>query len=108
MATRSTQLWAAALGQAVDTLLFTVPADRVCILKSIYMNHNAGTEQRIDHYIAAGEAAVRLTTEPVNALALGRWDGWALLNPGDTVRVTFAAAPIYTVGSGSLLPLPGS
>jgi hypothetical protein len=105
--TRSSRLWAAAETTATTKLVFTCPAGSAAILKSVYGYMSATPGQTIVQvYTAASTAAVYLILDAAApAVALLRWDGWMVLEPGDYVSIYSSGGTVQTWGSGALLPL---
>lgn len=67
--------------------IYTCPAGRTTIVKSVYMAPTPGATVVAARIQAGPESAPFFAHEPAGAADLGRWEGWVVMNPGDELQV---------------------
>lgn len=108
MAVRSRRLWGPlGITTAVHTTLYTVPAGRTLIVRTICLTNYSATDTVTWNLLVGGASANR-TLFGVQSLAPGASitkEVWFALNPGEQLGVTTAGTNprLTTLGFGSLL-----
>lgn len=91
MAVRSVELFGGFVPSATDKWLFTCPPQTTVILKTAYgysYGYNAGSVILIVG--RSGQSHNLAALETVSGKGY-RWDGWAVLEPGDELRCFYSA-----------------
>ena len=106
MATRTRRLWGPTLlAAAAESVLFTCPAGRTCIVKTVTFTNTGAANQTVRLGIGGTAAGQRIWgVQTVNASGSFVLELWFVLNPGDQLVVLPNAGGVITcAGFGSLL-----
>lgn len=107
MTTRSSQLvyfTTAATRPLYET--FTVPPSAIWLVKSMYVYNAAPTASLISVWVAKPPPSERIIMleATLDSGAYSSWEGWFVLETGDTIT-PYGAAPLITwMVSGAVLP----
>lgn len=101
----STQFAVGSFSPGPGTVLYTVPAGSVAILRDITLEHLGGTGQnRAFIYINAHGATVRLVlVQDVAADYITQWQGRTVLEAGSQIGIGVITENFRTIISGYLL-----
>lgn len=86
-------------------ILATVPAGETWIVKSASVVNIAAGAQTVSLLARRPSVPVAVTfyTESLNASAVGQWNGWVVLAPGDQLALVMTVGPGRVWVSGSRL-----
>lgn len=102
MGVRTKQLAATQVGTG-GVVLYTCPADETCIVKYVTTHNVAALSNQFVLQILVQGSFRNVLSEAVAAGAVGRWDLWLVLKPGDQLRAVAAVASHWTTVSGTEL-----
>ena len=105
MTTRSSALAVGSLVARPAGTVYTVPADRTVIIKSAYFDVSAVTGNQLSLWIVRTEGAlgVRLHVDDQLLASRSEWTGWAVLEAGDEIQVSYATGTVSYWISGTVL-----
>jgi hypothetical protein len=104
--TRSSSLWQAHLAGRVSGTVYTCPADRVVLLKSIELvaNTPAAAQLVVSVNWAPDVGAWIVRSDLEAGENIISWSGWVVLESGFMVAIWLSAGEVFSLGSGTLLP----
>jgi hypothetical protein len=106
---RSTQLGAYHSTAAATPIVYTCPNGWRTIVKSAYVDNQSASTLHYTLIFGCQRAGVgiTLTTGPLETNTQSGWDGWLVMDAGDTLSVYMQDAGMAIVVSGTLLLLTG-
>jgi len=85
--------------------IWASPAGYVTLIKSLFVWNRADVESAVDLNLLTGDTASSMTIVHlvVPSTENASWDGWAVLNPGDSAFLGFDAVNVHVWLSGAVL-----
>jgi hypothetical protein len=96
----STQFVSTPLSGAGPGTLYTVPAGNRAVVKAVNLASNASTGKFFSLNV---DGAVLLFSLTLGALATFQWNGWVVLNAGETLKWSGASGGSYHINIGGYL-----
>lgn len=108
MSTRNLCVARGALTGRPVGIAYEVEPGHVLVLKSVVLAVTSSADQTLEIQLYSSDqgvgvtlySAIASTTKPF------AWSGWTVLNPADTVRISYSAGPVFYWIAGALLPEP--
>jgi hypothetical protein len=106
MTTRSTALGSYQFTSSGGHTLWTCPPGNVTLVKSLYLYNSAGAANAGGMTVvnAANTVGLIIASFSLQAASEAAWQGWIVLEAGDRVDVSAAAAGLAFWLSGAVLP----
>lgn len=78
----------------VNVVLYTVPAGRTLIIRSIWCDNTSAVNGEVELFLNGVNPANSIFRAPVNSHVTLQVDNWLALSPGDTLRALSRSAAV--------------